>query len=136
MAALAGLFSDHAAEKLKTVAAEIFQEPPKGKDAVAAEPAVTIAAPRERTATGAVLVGSVNPRGRETRYRFEWGETADYGSSAPVEPESIGSGLAPTPVTVEVLGLEPSKEYHYRLVAINDGGIGASPDKVLPPVAG
>jgi hypothetical protein len=134
LAALAGLFSDHAAEKLKKVASELFEEPPHGKDTVAAEPEVEAGPARDRSGDEAVLVGTVNPKGSETSYRFEWGETTDYGSWSPQEPMSVGSGLAPMPVSVRLTGLDPAGEYHYRLVAISDGGIAVSGDQVLRPI--
>lgn len=132
LAALAGLFSDQAAEKLKKVAVELFDEAPQGKDAVTAEPEAEVGVPTERRQTDAVLVGTVNPRGRETSFRFEWGESTAYGNWAPHDVEKIGSGLAPRPVSARIAGLDPKKAYHYRLVAFSESGATASADHVLP----
>jgi hypothetical protein len=131
VSALAGLFTDQAIEKLRAVAEELFQQAPQGKDAVAAEPTVTIAPPTTVTSTSALLVGAVNPKGRETAYQFEWGETTDYGNRIPAEPESVGAALAEKPVSVTLTGLEPGREYHYRLVATSEGGMTQSPDQTF-----
>ncbi len=133
VAGLAGLFTDQALEKLKKVAEELFEEPPQGKDTVTAEPEVEVAPPQERTRTEALLAGTVNPKGRETSYRFEWGETTDYGQWEPAELAAAGAGLAPRPVTARISGLEQDKEYHYRLVAVSDAGMAYSSDQVVGP---
>ncbi len=68
----------------------------------------------------ATLHGYVSPRGLPTTYRFEYGTTTEYGSSAP-EPE----GAAPEhggSVTTTITGLEPGVVYHARLAAHNGDG--------------
>ncbi len=136
LAALSGLFSDQTAEKLKKIAVELFDDVPHGKDAVSVEPEVEIGEPGERTETEAVLTGTVNPKGREASYRFEWGESPAYGKRTPEQPEKIGSALAPQPVSSRITGLDPTRTYHYRLVAFSETGSAASADKVLPAFEG
>lgn len=139
LAALAGLFSDQAAEKLRTVASELFQDPPQGSDSVGAEgtaaPEIEVAPAGERLGDTVALAGTVNPRGMQTSYTVEWGETQAYGNSWPPEPASVGAGVVPVPVNVPLTGLDPAKEYHYRLVAMSGAGTVVSGDQVLPPVA-
>jgi hypothetical protein len=139
LAALGGLFSDHAAEKLRTVASELFQDPPQGSDSVGTEgtatPAIEVDPARERVGDMVALAGTVNPRGMQTSFGIEWGETTAYGNSSPAEAASVGAGVAPVPVHVQLTGLDPAKEYHYRFVAVNGAGTVVSDDQVLPPVA-
>jgi hypothetical protein len=136
LAALSGLFSDHAAEKLRTVASELFQDPPQGSDSVGAEgtatPEIEVAPAAERMGDAVALAGTVNPRGMQTSFGIEWGETTAYGNSS--QPGSVGTGIAPVPVNVQLNGLDPAKEYHYRLVAVSGAGTVVSEDQVLPPV--
>jgi hypothetical protein len=137
LAALSGLFSDHAAEKLRTVASELFQDPPQGSDSVGAEgtatPEIEVDPAGARMGDAVALAGTVNPRGMQTSFGIEWGETTTYGNSS--QAGSVGAGVAPVPVNVQLNGLDPAKEYHYRLVAVSGAGTVVSDDQVLPPVA-
>ncbi len=71
------------------------------------------------TVDEATISGTVDPRGKETSYRFEYGENITYGTQAfgTILPEQ-GAGI----VTVNLLGISPGTTYHYRLVASNPGG--------------
>ena len=70
--------------------------------------------------TKATLRTQITPHGRETTYRFEYGETTSYGTSIPVPPGAIGSGQAPVSVPpAELHGLKVGAAYHYRVVASN-----------------
>jgi hypothetical protein len=80
-------------------------------------PGVTSGTPSEIASTKAVLNGTVNPRGKETRYHFEYGPTTQYGSSFPVSGKSAGSGSSNVAVSEAVAGLAGGTTYHYRLVA-------------------
>ncbi|HET8566935.1 MAG TPA: hypothetical protein VFL77_10730 [Solirubrobacterales bacterium] len=83
-------------------------------------PVVTTEAATGATTTGATLHGSVNPEGVETKYYFEYGPTASYGS---VTPEtSAGSGLNEVPVKAVLSGLLESSTYHFRVVATSSLG--------------
>jgi DNA-binding beta-propeller fold protein YncE len=92
-------------------------------------PIVQDAGVTDRTAHAAVLNGRVNPRGGQTVYHFEYGETAAYGSSVPVGDEDVaGNGYAFRQASHLVSGLKPQTTYHYRLVARNATGTSATPD--------
>lgn len=69
------------------------------------------------TASTATLHGSLDPEGRATSYRFEYGATQAYGASAPATEACAGSAYNDMAVSQQILGLEPSKTYHFRLVA-------------------
>jgi DNA-binding beta-propeller fold protein YncE len=83
-------------------------------------------------ASKATLQGSVNPQGFSTGYRFEYVSEAAYnpkaenpysaGSIVPAEPAQIGSGKTSSKVSQPITGLQSKTIYHYRLVAIGDGG--------------
>jgi hypothetical protein len=65
----------------------------------------------------------VNPHGQATRYRFEYGTTASYGSFSPATLTNLGYNdeLAHT-VSADLTGLSAGTTYHYRLVADNCNG--------------
>jgi hypothetical protein len=69
--------------------------------------------------TTATLNGSVNANGFPTTYKFEYGTTTAYGSSAALSEGNAGSGKASVPVSASVKGLAPATTYHYRIVATN-----------------
>lgn len=82
------------------------------------------------------LTARVNPEGRETHYRFEYGPTSAYGASTP-EVTLPSAGFETEEVEAEIEGLEPSTGYHYRLVAENERGEVLGEDETfesLPPV--
>ncbi|HEY7829103.1 MAG TPA: hypothetical protein VIC06_00880 [Solirubrobacteraceae bacterium] len=83
------------------------------------------------TATGATLAGQINPLGRDTSYRFEYGTSTAYGTSVPLPDGDIGSGRSDVSVSALVEGLSPSVTYHYRLVASNSLGVADGPDRVF-----
>lgn len=74
------------------------------------------------TGHSARLMGRVDPNGVATSYRFEYGLTTAYGSSAPETPQSVGSGADFVEVSRMVEGLKPGTTYHYRVVASNGEG--------------
>jgi hypothetical protein len=71
-------------------------------------------------ATGATLVGSVDPKGRSTTWYFEYGPTTAYGFRTP--SKSAGSGFGSKPVSIVVSNLAPGTLYHHRLVAKSGAG--------------
>lgn len=77
--------------------------------------------------TSGLLQGSVNPRGSETMYFFEYGPTLLYGSVTP--SVSAGNGSLVVKVGQTVNNLKPG--YHYRLVASNEAGRKNGLDKVF-----
>jgi hypothetical protein len=68
--------------------------------------------------SGATLNGSVNPNGSETKYLFEYGATASYGSKT--SEASAGAGSSPVAKGEAVGSLSPNTTYHYRIVATNE----------------
>jgi hypothetical protein len=79
--------------------------------------------------TGVVLVGFVNARGSSTTARFQIGKTKAYGRSYP--SELYFSGYHASELEQGVLGLRPRTTYHFRLVAMNDGGTTYGKDKTF-----
>lgn len=80
------------------------------------------------------LNGSVSPEGFPvSECFFEYGLTRSYGRTVPCEPEvgALGDGYSSAHVHAETIALEPSTEYHFRLVASNPGGVGQALDRVL-----
>jgi len=100
-----------------------FKFPTCGLPKVSTESATGI------TAHEAVLHGSVNPNGSETRYHFEYGKTTSYGSSVPVPSESVGSGTEAVAKSKTITGLSPETTYHYRVVAENSEGTSYGQDQ-------
>ena len=78
------------------------------------------------TPTGAQLNGIVNPNGFSTTSWFEYGPTAVYGLTTPVN--NLGAGLTAVAVSATVSGLSAGTLYHYRLVAQNNGGVARGVD--------
>src|SRR4051812_25861462 len=92
--------------------------------AVAADPTVTTSPidPAFVTNDYPLLSGVVNPNGIAVVYRFDYGETDQYGSSTPVT--SAGNGKADVPVDISIEDLKPETTYHFRLVAYPDPAAG------------
>jgi hypothetical protein len=85
----------------------------------------------------ATLNARINPAGYDTTYQFEYGTSPSYGSKVPLtEPEDLGSGVTPQPVSAPITGLEIGVTYHFRVVAENEWGMTRSTDTTfdfLPP---
>ena len=100
---------------------------------VLASPAAAVIAPIATTSAPVAANGGYELKGRvytyeaDTTYRFEYGTTTAYGSSAPVPDADIGT-QAIVDVSQLVTGLAPNTTYHFRIVAQNSGGTGTSPD--------
>ncbi|MCU0785934.1 MAG: S8 family serine peptidase, partial [Verrucomicrobia bacterium] len=69
------------------------------------------------TPTSAVLSASVNPRGSNTVFYFQYGTSTNYGSET--IHTSAGSGTAYVSVSNTISGVDPSTTYHCRIVATN-----------------
>jgi hypothetical protein len=68
----------------------------------------------------ATLNGTVNPRGYDAKYYFQYGTTASYGLKT--EPEGdAGAGSNPVPATAPITKLAAGTVYHYRLVGVSGG---------------
>jgi hypothetical protein len=66
------------------------------------------------------MTGTVDPSLRETTAWFEYGRTAEYGSTTPVR--YVGAGNGAMSFTEPLAGLRQGATYHYRLVAANAEG--------------
>jgi len=89
------------------------------------------------TATTATLNATVDPEGLSTKYYFEYGPTASYGSKT--RAVSIGSGTSAVPVSVKLTKLKTDRTYHFRVLATNSAGtsngIGRVFNTVLPSIS-
>lgn len=85
-------------------------------------PAVAAGTPWINSATNVTVAGSLNPNGQNTSYFFQWGTTAAYGNSTPLQTLEAGGAIGWFPVSADLTGLIPSTTYHYRLIATNNAG--------------
>jgi Concanavalin A-like lectin/glucanases superfamily len=89
-------------------------------------------------ASEAAFVGTVDPQGEETTYRFQYGVTTAYGQTAPEDPElteETVNGSEVMEVEEPVDTLEPETTYHYRIVATNNRGTVVGKDLTLTTTA-
>jgi hypothetical protein len=70
--------------------------------------------------TTADLHGTVDPRGQQTAYTFEYGSTLSFGAITTVV--ALDDASVPEPVGVTLGGLAPSTTYYFRVVATNATG--------------
>jgi hypothetical protein len=75
----------------------------------------------------AVLHGTVNPRGYDAKYYFEYGPTTTYGSDTRPEDDA-GAGTTPVAENATITGLQSGKTYHYRIVATSGGIVSEGSD--------
>jgi hypothetical protein len=68
----------------------------------------------------ATLNGSLDPEGIDTKYTFQYGETAAYGSETTAG--DAGAGASSVHVSARTATLEAEMTYHYRLVATKISG--------------
>jgi DNA-binding beta-propeller fold protein YncE len=96
---------------------------------------VTSGSVSDLTATTATINGSVEPEGLETHYYCRYGLDTSYGSASPVPPGIETSANGSVPATCALSGLQPSKTYHFQLVATNSYGTTSGEDItfVTPP---
>jgi alpha-tubulin suppressor-like RCC1 family protein len=83
------------------------------------------------TNTSATLNGEVEANNLPTTYRFEYGTSTVYGSSAPLPEGSAGSGATAEAVSATIGELQPETVYHYRIVATNSDGTTYGRDQQL-----
>ncbi len=72
-------------------------------------------------AKSAFVTGTVRARGAASHYVFEYGPTAAYGRIT--ASGDSGSGDSPALFGMQLAGLKPNHEYHYRIVASNASGV-------------
>ena len=102
------------------VSVQVFDAPIPPEPPTVEPPAASATNVRPWTAT---LEGSIDPGGAETTYHFEYGTTDAYGSQT--APASAGTGFNAVRVSADLVDLEPSTTYHFRIVA--DNGVGGGP---------
>ena len=113
LGALVGLFTEQALVMLRKIATDVFAEAETGSDSTK-----LIATTGDATNVedvSASLTGEVAAETGPVTYQFEYGTTPAYGSQMPDPPVQLDE---PT-VSVDLAGLTPSTEYHYRLVVTN-----------------
>ena len=99
------------------------QEPVLGGDVAFGPPVLVSESSVEVTAGTARLVAEVEPQNVDTRVRVEYGTGTGYGQSTGEVDIGAGGGVQDAPV--ELQGLVPGTEYHYRFVAESMLGEGA-----------
>ncbi len=102
---------------------------PDGVFAVTGAPLTTTRSATGATETGATLNGTANPGGLETKYYFEYGTTASYGSKT--AEASAGSGTSNLEESKAITGLTGKTTYHFRIVATNSNGTTDGFDQVF-----
>ncbi|MGD1057219.1 MAG: 6-bladed beta-propeller, partial [Solirubrobacteraceae bacterium] len=88
--------------------------------ATSAKPTAETKAATSVGETNATLKGTVNPKGAETKYYFEYGTSTSYGSKT--AEASAGSGTSNVEVSKEITGLARNTKYDFRVVATNVNG--------------
>jgi hypothetical protein len=97
--------------------------------AAAARPGVTTGGTANLTDTSVSLNGSVNPRGKDTQYFFQYGLNKLYGAQTPATGAGAANGASA--ISVAVGALAPATRYHYRLVAVNADGTSLGSDRTF-----
>lgn len=97
--------------------------------AAPARPSATTGAVANIAPTSATLLGSVRPNELATSYNFQYGPTTDY--TAATARVAAGRGDDRVPVAIDVAGLAPNTDYHYRIVARNRRGTVPGADRTF-----
>jgi hypothetical protein len=97
--------------------------------AQAASPTVSTGNASAVSFGSATFKGSVNPKGADTSYYFQYGITKGYGLQTTIL--GAGAGTHGVPVAIPVGGLQPLTVYHFRLVAVNASGATIGADKTF-----
>ncbi|HEY7962311.1 MAG TPA: hypothetical protein VID29_10340, partial [Solirubrobacteraceae bacterium] len=92
-------------------------------------PSATTNSASNVTKAEAALNGTVNPNGLETKYYFEYGKSAVYGTKT--SEAKAGSGSTNAEVSQTITGLTSATVYHFRVVASSSTGTSYGADKTL-----
>ncbi|HSZ70317.1 MAG TPA: hypothetical protein VK756_08135 [Solirubrobacteraceae bacterium] len=79
--------------------------------------------------TTAALEGTVNPKGSEASYYFQYGTTTAYGAQTPTT--AVGAGTTGVKVSQPLKGLAIGTSYHFRVVATSAAGTSDGPDRTF-----
>lgn len=99
------------------------------KTAASPAPQVFTGGTMQRNLHGATLIGFVNPLGRSTTYRFQFGLSAFYGLQT--QPGTLPAVKTAQGVVFAIVGLQAHRIYHYRIVANSTGGSAIGADQVF-----
>ena len=100
-----------------------------GPAVAAGLPAATTRGAQSVSYGSAVLSGTLNPKGSDTSYYFQYGITRSYGAQTAIA--DAGAGSRALNVSLPISGLQPITVYHYRLVAVNAAGASIGSDHTL-----
>jgi phosphodiesterase/alkaline phosphatase D-like protein len=92
------------------------------------EPSASTNASTSINISTATLNGTVNANNFSTTVSFEYGTTISYGNSIAATPITV-TGATNTSVSAALTGLATSTLYHFRVKAVNCGGIIYGNDK-------
>jgi len=102
---------------------------PTGQALAAGLPTVSTGGAHSVSYGSAVLSGTLNPKGSDTSYYFQYGITRSYGGQTVIA--DAGAGSHSVNIELPVGGLQPITVYHYRLVAVNAAGASIGSDRTL-----
>lgn len=92
----------------------------------------------EALRTSARLRGRINPRGYDTTCQLQYVSDASFqrsqwadATTAPCEPEDLGSGFGDVSVKATLRGLTVATTYRYRFVATNRAGAAFGPEETF-----
>jgi sugar lactone lactonase YvrE len=94
-----------------------------------AAPAATTEAPTGVSTSEATLNGSVNPRGLETTYQFEYSTGSGWVKAG--SAKSAGSGTETVKESLKITGLEADTLYRFHISATNSHGTTNGEDKTF-----
>ena len=100
----------------------------------AAAPVAVTGNPIAVSASGATLLGAVNPNGLAAQARFLYGLTALYGTSTPMRDIAAGTNLVN--LMEPISGLIPGATYHCCIIATTAAGITQGTDAAFTAATG
>jgi hypothetical protein len=97
---------------------------------LAAAPEISSFSSSDVSESEANLHATIDGFGEATTYRFEYGTTSSYGSSAPIPDGELEALQSRQPVTAHITGLNGGT-YHFRVVAENGAGTTTTGDQTF-----